>query len=339
MLIELAERRIMPDALVRKGIRRMLRERLREEQEKLAGADRKQLLEDLFATGPIAVETAAANQQHYEVPPAFYEQMLGSHLKYSSCLWPEGCKSLDEAEQNMLAATCARAQIKDGQQILELGCGWGSLTLWMAKCFPAASIMAVSNSHSQREYIQRQALDRNLNNLEVRVCNVAELTLQQQFDRIVSVEMFEHMRNWQKLLTNVASWLRTGGKLFLHTFCHRELFYPFTVEGRADWMTKHFFSGGVMPSYDLLETIAIPLKVEQQWPVNGMHYAKTCQAWLENLDRNAEQIRSMFAGQLGKSSAQRQLARWRMFVMACEELFAFHEGQQWYVSHALLHRR
>ncbi|MEM8945061.1 MAG: cyclopropane-fatty-acyl-phospholipid synthase family protein [Planctomycetota bacterium] len=338
MLIEMAERRMLPDKLVRMGIRRLLRDRLREERARLTFGNRSELVRDLFATGPIAVETGAANDQHYEVPAGFYEQMLGPHLKYSSCHWDEGCADLAAAEASMLGTTCERAELDDGQQILELGCGWGSLTLWMARHYPGAKIVAVSNSHSQQDFIRASCNDRQLKNVDVRVHNVANLQLDERFDRVVSVEMFEHMRNWQLLLSNVSNWLEANGKCFLHTFCHRELFYPFVVEGEADWMARHFFSGGVMPSFDLLSQLDVPLVLEQQWQVNGMHYAKTCRAWLENLDDASEQIIRLFAKSLGEQQAKRQLARWRIFVLACEELFAFNGGEEWFVSHARLRR-
>ena len=339
MLIEMAERRLLPDALVRAGIRRLLHERLREESSRASTGDRQRRINELFATGPIAIETDAANEQHYEVPVELFQRMLGPHLKYSSCWWDAGCTALGEAEEAMLGLTSERAEIRDGQRILELGCGWGSLTLWLAEHYPESTVVAISNSHSQQAFIQQRCRERKLANVDVRVCNAAELTLDEQFDRVVSVEMFEHMRNWQQLLSNIAGWLVPDGKCFLHTFCHRELFYPFTVDGRADWMAKHFFSGGVMPSYDLPRQLDMPLQVEQQWEVNGKHYAKTCRSWLENLDQAADGIVSTFATDLGVAGAKRQLARWRMFVMACEELFAFNEGDEWFVSHALLAHR
>jgi cyclopropane-fatty-acyl-phospholipid synthase len=336
MLIELAERRWLPDTLVRFGIRQLLRSRLQAEQQRADEQDRQAQLHQLFATGPIAIDAVAANEQHYEVPAAFYQQMLGPHLKYSSCWWDAGCHDLEQAEATMLQLTCQRAELSDGQRILELGCGWGSLTLWMANEYPHAKILAISNSHSQQQFIQQQCRSRHLHNVEVQVHNVANLSLQETFDRVVSVEMFEHMRNWQQLLANVAGWANAAGKIFLHTFCHRRLFYPFEVDGQADWMAKHFFSGGVMPSYDLLQQLDLPLQIQQQWQVNGQHYAKTCHAWLQNLDRSSREIEAMFAEQLGGAAARRQLSRWRMFVMACAELFAYAGGKEWFVSHTLL---
>ncbi len=335
LLLELAERRLLPDALVRFGIRRLLDARLREEQQRTANGERAERIRSLFASGPIAVETNAANEQHYEVPASFFQRMLGPRLKYSSCWWDDGCQTLAAAEEAMLRLTCERAQIADGQRILELGCGWGSLTQWIAEQHPAASIVAISNSRSQQSFIQSRC--QALSNIEVRVCNVAELDLDEQFDRVVSVEMFEHVRNWQQLLTQISGWLAPKGKCFLHTFCHRELFYPFIANGENssenDWMAQHFFSGGVMPSFDLLEQLDKPLRMEQQWKVSGKHYAKTCEAWLAHLDANTNDILEIL-----RPAAARQLARWRIFVMACEELFAFGGGNEWFVSHTLLRK-
>ncbi len=335
MLIDLAERRLLPDALVRSGIRRLLRERLEEERSR-DQSQRQGRLNALFATGPIAIETDAANQQHYEVPTDLFETMLGPNLKYSSCLWEPGCESLAAAEEAMLRLTCERAQCADGQHILELGCGWGSLTMWLAEHYPAAKIVAITNSRLQKAYIEDRCQVRNLGNVDVRHENVAQLELQQRFDRVMSIEMFEHMRNWKQLLENVAGWLNPGAMVFLHTFCHEELFYPFADEGKSDWMARHFFTGGVMPSFDLLERLDIPLQIQQQWRVSGTHYAETCRAWLENLDAAQQHLSQLFSSDPAKYGGTRQLARWRMFVMACEELFAFDGGEQWFVNHVLL---
>ena len=339
MLIEMAERRIVPDRLVRIGIRRLLSERLREAQQQARTADRMASFQQQFAEGPVAVETSAANRQHYEVPADFFQAMLGSRLKYSSCYWADQCHNLDEAEEEMLQLTCDRAEILDGQSILELGCGWGSLTLWMAEHFPTASILAVSNSRSQQEFILQQCRQRELHNVEVKVYNVAELRFERQFDRVVSVEMFEHMHNWTELLERVSTWMLPHAKCFLHFFCHREYFYPFQSRGRSDWMAKHFFTGGVMPSHDVLHHLNTPLKVEANWSVNGNHYAKTCRCWLENLDAAADSMLDPFTRDLGLSGAKRQLNRWRMFTMACEELFAYDAGNEWFVNHSLLSHR
>ena len=247
--ITLAEHHLLPDSLVRFGIKKLLKQRLQDESANDPEQREKryqQLLENLRQS-PIAIETGAANAQHYEVPAAFYQYALGKHLKYSSCYWDEQTENLDQAEARMLAVTAERAELADGQQILELGCGWGSLTLWMAEHFPASRITAVSNSNSQREYIQQQAKQRGLGNIDVITCDVNQLTLDKQFDRIVSVEMFEHMRNYDSLLSKIAGWLKADGKLFVHIFCHKQLAYPFETEGEDNWMGRYFFTGGLMP--------------------------------------------------------------------------------------------
>ena len=351
MLITLAERRMLPDAVIRTGIRRILDHRLQQERERLPrdAANRSALLRDQFATGSIAEETDAARRQHYEAPTELFLQMLGPRLKYSGCLWEPGVDDLTAAEEAMLALTCERAGIADGQRILDLGCGWGSLSLWMAERYPNADVIAASNSRTQHQFITEQALARGLLNLRHIVLNVGDFAKETpdpaaddpewKFDRIVSVEMFEHMRNVELLLGHLAGWLRDDGRLFVHIFCHRELFYRFVDQGRSDWMARHFFTGGAMPPLDLFSHLEGPLLPLERWEVNGLHYAKTCQAWLQNLDDNRTGVLCRFEDDLSPADAKRQFQRWRMFVMACEELFAYDNGRQWLVGHHLLARR
>jgi cyclopropane-fatty-acyl-phospholipid synthase len=325
---ELVERGLVPDALVRLGIRRLLEKRLAEES---AGTTeerrrRQQALLEKLRVSPVAIETAAANAQHYEVPAAFFEAVLGKRLKYSACWFGDGVRSLDEAEERMLELTCERAGLADGQDVLELGCGWGSLSRFMAERYPRSRILAVSNSRSQRELI----LARGLPNLEVVTADVNGLELERTFDRVVSVEMFEHVRNHEKLLAKIASWLRPGGKLFVHIFCHRELAYTFETTAPDDWMGRHFFTGGLMPSDDLLLRYRSPLALEDHWRVSGLHYAKTARAWLENLDRARDRVLPLLAAQ---GDALRWFQRWRVFFMSCEELWGFRGGEEWFVSH------
>lgn len=345
MLIELAERRALPDAVIRHGIRRLLQQRLEKQHAIAAIDDRAARLREQFAAGPIAEATDAARAQHYEAPTELFEWMLGPRLKYSGCLWEPGTSDLAAAEEAMLALTCQRADVRDGQRILDLGCGWGSLSLWLAEQYPHAEIVAVSNSRTQHEFIVQRAEDRGLTNLTHHVGNVAELESDPlptpwnelgRFDRILSIEMFEHMRNLHKLLTNAAEWLADDGRLFVHVFCHRELFYRFVDAGKADWMARHFFTGGAMPPLDLFEHVAGPLRLVDRWKVDGTHYARTCQAWLDNLDEHREAIVHRFEQDLPSRAARRQWQRWRMFVMACEELFATADGSEWLVSHHLL---
>jgi cyclopropane-fatty-acyl-phospholipid synthase len=335
--ITLAEQKLLPDFMIRIGIRNLLKQRLLDEcanDVEQQNSRMQKLLENLRQS-PIAIETDAANTQHYEVPAAFYQLVLGKHLKYSSCYWEDATETLDDAEALMLALTTARADLQDGQQILELGCGWGSLTLWMAEHFPHSNITSVSNSNSQREYILQQAKLRGLANIEVLTCDVNQLSLDRQFDRIVSVEMFEHMRNYDNLLAKVASWLKANGKLFVHIFCHRYLSYPFETDGDDNWMGKYFFTGGLMPARDTLLHFQQHLRLQRQWDLSGSHYQKTAEVWLQNMDKHGSEIRDIFTLSYGEKQAQLWQQRWRIFFMSCAELFGYKQGNEWLVAHYL----
>ena len=340
MIIEMAERRILPDTLIRFGIRRLLGKRLENEYASLPEQveARKVLLMNRYAEGPIAVDQQAANEQHYEVPGAFYEQVLGPWLKYSSGYWPDGVDDLATAESAMLGLTCERAELKDGQKVLELGCGWGSLSLWMAQHYPNSQITSVSNSASQRDFIMARAAERGLDNLTVITADAAAFTPPGRYDRVVSVEMFEHMRNHRALMHRIQDWLLPGGKLFVHIFCHREVFYPFEVEGEANWMGRMFFTGGVMPSFDLLPRCQDKLTLEASWQVNGNHYARSLEAWLQLTDANEKTVLPVLEETYGKGQGRIWLQRWRMFFMACAELFAYRGGEEWFVGHYLFAR-
>lgn len=341
-LIDLCERGLVPDVLTRLGIRRLCRQRLRDEYAhdlERADARFRTLLSELRGS-PIAIEVAAANEQHYEVPTRFFELCLGRRLKYSACYYPEGNESLDEAEEKMLALYGERAELKDGQRILELGCGWGSLTLWMAERFPNARITGVSNSRTQREHILAQAAARGLANVEIITTDVNRLDLAADtFDRCVSIEMFEHMRNYEVLLGNIARWLKPGGKLFVHIFCHRSLMYPFETEGEDNWMGRYFFTGGLMPSADTLLHFQNALRIEQRWLLSGVHYQKTADHWLANQDLHAEEVLRVLGEAYGAKDAARWAQRWRMFWMACAELFGYAGGSEWGVAHYRFVRR
>ncbi len=335
-LIDLCERGLVPDVLTRHGIRRLSAQRLQDEGARdLDAADRRfRMLLEQLRQSPIAIETAAANEQHYEVPTRFFELCLGKRLKYSSCFYADGSEDLDTAEEAMLALYGERAELADGQRILELGCGWGSLTLWMAQRFPNARITGVSNSRTQREHILAQAAKRGLGNVEIITCDVNRLELPEgTFDRTVSIEMFEHMRNYQHLLGNVSRWLKPGGKLFVHIFCHRSLMYPFETQGDDNWMGKYFFTGGLMPSADTLLHFQRDLSIEQRWLLPGTHYQRTANQWLENQDRNREEVMSVLVQAYGAADAARWNQRWRMFWMACAELFGYAGGNEWLVAH------
>jgi cyclopropane-fatty-acyl-phospholipid synthase len=335
-LLGLAERGLLPDALLRLGIRRLCARRLAEESAggPEAQAERFAVRMAQLRDGPLAIETEAANRQHYELPPAFFVECLGPRLKYSSCYYPRGDESLAQAEEAMLALSCQRADLADGQDILELGCGWGSLTLWMAERYPAARITAVSNSRLQRRHIEAACRARGLGNVRVLTEDVNRLALAPAaYDRVVSVEMFEHVRNHERLLANVAGWLRPGGALFVHVFCHRTLLYPFETAGGDNWMGRHFFTGGIMPSADMLAFRQRDLRLARRWLVDGRHYQRTAEHWLANQDARRDAVLAILGEAYGDAAAALWHQRWRMFWMACAELFGYAGGREWMVAH------
>jgi cyclopropane-fatty-acyl-phospholipid synthase len=334
MIDTLLEKNLLPDVLIRFGIRRLLAQRLREE----AGYDRARYIADL-RTRPVAEETRAANEQHYEVPTRFYQYCLGKRLKYSGCLYPTGRETLDEAEERMLALYVERARLADGQEILELGCGWGSLSLYLAEKFPGARITGVSNSATQREHIEAEARRRGFTNLTIltRDMNAFDAPAG-RFDRVVSVEMFEHMNNYQRLLANVARWLKPGGLLFVHIFTHSTLSYHFVARDASDWMSRYFFTGGQMPAHDLLMGFQDDLKLEQDWKVDGTHYQRTAEDWLRNMDAHRAEIMPILAQTYGAENAVKWWSYWRVFYLACAELWGYRGGREWLVSHYLFRR-
>src|SRR5262245_32708959 len=325
--IDLAERGWLPDPLIRAGIRRMLRARLTAEKARGRGAE----LAEALRHGPIAELVDLANAQHYEVPAEFFRAVLGPRRKYSCALFAHGRESLAVAEERMLAVTCERAELRDGMRVLDLGCGWGALSLFAAEHFPHAEIVAVSNSKSQREAILTECALRGVTNVEVRCADVNAFQPDGRFDRVISIEMFEHLRNWELALARIARWLGDGGKLFVHVFRHRELAYPFEVEGASDWLARHFFSGGIMPSQSLIRAFDRNLSVEAEWSISGTHCARTAEAWLANLDRERGALLALERAH-GPREAARAFQRWRMFFLACAELFAFASGSEWGVA-------
>ncbi|MGB1009902.1 MAG: SAM-dependent methyltransferase [Thiolinea sp.] len=340
-ILNWTEQGYVPDKAIRHGIRRLLAQRLTEinagDCEKMARYQ--QDFVSAMRDAAIAVVPEKANEQHYEVPAAFFAKALGPHRKYSCCYWPEGTTSLAAAEKAGLEQTCEHADLQDGQRILELGCGWGSLTLWMAQHYPDSHITAVSNSHSQRQYIETQAAGRGLENLRVITCDMNDFDTNHEFDRVVSVEMFEHMRNWESLYRKVSQWLTHDGKYFKHIFVHRATPYLFEDKDANDWMSRHFFSGGMMPSDDLPLYFQDDLRLEQQWRWQGQHYEKTCNAWLAEVDAQETEVRAILAATYGREDTQIWWMRWRIFFMACAELFAYNNGQEWYISHYLFSKR
>ncbi len=339
LALAFTERGVLPDRLVRRGIRRLLQQRLADIDagDAEAAAARSEAFVAAMREAPIALLPEKANEQHYELPAAFFAQVLGRHRKYSSAWWPPGVQRLDDAEAAALAATCGRAGLADGQRVLELGCGWGSLSLWMAAHYPASRITALSNSHSQREHIEAEARRRGLANLQVITADVARFQPPdgERFDRVVSVEMFEHLRNWPEMFRRVAGWLRPGGRFFMHVFVHRSTPYAFEDRDDSDWMARHFFAGGMMPSDDLALRLQDDLRLLSRWRWDGTHYARTAQAWLDNMDARRAEVWPLLAATYGPERAGLWWMRWRLFFLSCAELFGYDGGQAWWVAHYL----
>ena len=340
VLINLAEKGFLPDLLIRLGIKRLCGQRLSETNtlglEALENSHQQWI--DLLTESPVAIVPEKANEQHYEVPPKFFELVLGANLKYSSGYWSKEVFSLDESELEMLKITCERAGLVDGQNILELGCGWGSLTCFMAQKFPNSKITAVSNSKDQRNFIQQKNDKLNLQNIKVFTADMNDFSTDEKFDRVISIEMFEHMRNYDELLKRIDGWLKQNGKLFVHIFSHKEVAYPFEDKGDGDWMAREFFSGGQMPSHRLLMSFPDRMKIEKDWRVSGIHYEKTSLAWLRKMDTNKIEVLELFKTTYGEKDASEWFQRWRIFFMSCEVLFGFNEGSEWGVSHYLFEK-
>lgn len=320
----------VPDAISKAGIRYIVRNTGKFLNSQAALSDTEFLR--LVNNRPIAVHTQRANEQHYEIPAEFYEYILGPHRKYSCCYFDRSATNLAEAEARALEETLRRADLQNGQRILEMGCGWGSLSLWMAEQLPDARITAVSNSRSQRIYIEEQAAARGLSNLKIITSDMNDFDTNQRFDRIVSVEMFEHMSNWRKLLEMARSWIEDDGRMFIHVFSHFKSAYLFDENDSGDWIAQHFFTGGIMPSHSLIRQYSDVFDVEQEWRWNGKHYEKTAQHWLANFDSHRPEITQILRDVYG-AEARVWERRWRLFFLATMGLFGHAEGNDWGVSH------
>lgn len=334
------DRGLLPDAVLRAVVRERVRRKLA--QERRGGVDarseRMRAFVEARRKGPITVHPDAANAQHYEVPTAFYELILGPRLKYSAAWWPPGVDHLAAAEDAMLDLTCRRAGVADGQRILELGCGWGSLSLWMAERFPGAEIVAVSNSATQRAHIERRAAEVGVANLSVLTTDVADLQPDGRFDRVVSVEMLEHVRNHGELLERIARWLEPDGRMFAHVFSHRDLAWSFEHDVATDWTARWFFTGGIMPSDDLLPRVTTDLVEVDRWRLSGTHYERTLNAWLDRLDEHVEEVTAVLAATHGAGQADAWRHRWRLFLLASAELWGYRGGDDFGVTHHLFAR-
>ena len=333
----LISRGLIPDSLLRRGVRGQGKQRLGMMKNSDLKKDYELFLKEA-SSGEIAVHTDDANNQHYEVDSEFFQYCLGKNLKYSSCYWNDDTSSLDEAEEIMLDLYCERAEIKDGMTILDVGCGWGSLSLYLAQKYPKSKITGVSNSNSQRKFIEELAYERGLQNLKIITEDINSFDTKEKFDRVISIEMFEHTKNSKKLMDSINKWLNSDGLFFMHVFAHKDNPYYFDTEQKNAWMAKYFFTGGMMPNHDLFKDLKSDLNYQKSWMLSGTHYEKTSNAWLEKMDLNKTKILELFRKKNSNSIAKKKFHFWRLFFIACAEIFGYDGGSEWVVSHHLFRK-
>lgn len=341
MMFNLLERNLLPDFLIRFGIRRLLAQRLKDEDKGNTEKNQAAMLEFIegLKKSPIAIHTLDANEQHYEVPTEFYKYVLGKRMKYSSGYWTSVNDTLDTSEENMLRLSCERAEFKDGMEVLDLGCGWGSLTLYIAEKYPNCKVTGVSNSKTQKEYIDSVCKQKGYQNVQIITQDMNIFEIEKQFDRLMSVEMLEHMKNYEKLFSKFARFMKKDALFFVHIFTHKTYAYHFEVKDETDWMSKYFFTGGMMPSDHLLLYFQKDLEILKHWHVSGTHYQKTSEGWLRNMDKHKKEILPIFEKTYGKENVTKWWVYWRVFFMACAELWGYRNGEEWIVSHYLFKKR
>ncbi|KAL3838623.1 hypothetical protein ACJIZ3_023214 [Penstemon smallii] len=341
LMLSSLERNLLPDVVVRRLTRLLLASRLRSGYRSSTDIQLSDLLQFVHSLRemPIAIKTEDPKVQHYEVPTSFFKIVLGKHLKYSCCLFPDKSSTLEDAEKAMLELYCERSQIKDGHSVLDVGCGWGSLSIYIAQKYPNSQITGICNSVTQKGYIEEQCRDLQLNNVKVIVADISTFDMEASYDRIFSIEMFEHMKNYQDLLRKISKWMKTDGLLFVHHFCHKSFAYHFEDVNEDDWITRYFFTGGTMPSANLLLYFQDDVSIVNHWLVNGKHYAQTSEEWLKNMDQNLGSIKPIMESTYGKDSAVKWTVYWRTFFIAVAELFGYNNGEEWMVAHFLFKKK